>query len=217
MAEFDYQKNHARSYYATQDFGPVKKGMFMVVHNKDEEQKAKQLGYTSTSYVRSSWPKTFYNKETGATQAVGRLEWTEEQNASAVRNLGDKWTDEHVPVPETKPASDSDALLQGATGGGNFLLALGEIAASIKAMRSEIRDDMTGIEIAIEKLDEARKATEGILASLEDRLSTIENAIDAAAATPPAPPAPETPVPTKAEAKAKAKAEAEKSKSEVTE
>src|SRR5262245_27979294 len=104
MADFNCQRDHSRAFYAPRDMGNVKRGMLFWCHAKEDETRAKELGYTSDKYIPSEWPKTMWHKDTGESKPVGRLEWSDEQNAVAVKKMGPDWGFEHVDVPEpTKP------------------------------------------------------------------------------------------------------------------
>jgi hypothetical protein len=111
MADFNYQRDHSRALYATETRGNVKKGQFYTCHSKADEQVAKDLGFTSERYVRSEWPKTMFNKKSGDSRPIGKLEWSDAENQKAVDGLGADWTFDHVPVPEkssaTAPSSDA--------------------------------------------------------------------------------------------------------------
>lgn len=152
MADFDYVKFHTRSFYAPADIGNVKRGQAMACHSKDDEARVKELGFTSANYVPSFWPKTLWNKKTGETKSVGKLEWTKEQNDAAVTSLGPDWTDEHVPVPEA-PAPNAKAATSGSPDLMTAILALTQQIGSLN-------DRMSLIESVIAESPEGPVVTE---------------------------------------------------------
>lgn len=137
MADFDYVKFHTRSFYAPADIGNVKRGQAMACHSKDDEARVKELGFTSANYIPSFWPKTLWNKKTGETKSVGKLEWTKEQNDAAVTSLGPDWTDEHVPVPEI-PASGATAAPSGSPDVMAAILTLSQQVGSLVERMNEV-------------------------------------------------------------------------------
>ncbi len=112
MADFDYKLHHSRAFYAPKDVGNVKKGMLKYCHAKEDETPAIELGYTSPKYVPSDWPKSMWNKTTGTQVRVGKLEWSDEQNAEAVKKLPG-YTFDYVAAPEVvadKPRETMDLM-----------------------------------------------------------------------------------------------------------
>ena len=98
MAEHNFATQGPKSYYNQQ-------GRYVTCSSKEDVTRAKQDGFTSEKYVPSRWPKTAFNKLTGATKPVGNLDWTDEKNMAAEASIGDGWTFDHVPVPEPVAAA----------------------------------------------------------------------------------------------------------------
>ncbi len=108
-SDFNYQRDHSRAFYAPADNGTVKKGQVFWCHQPDDEQRAREQGFTSKSYVRSEWPKTAYHKKTGQTKPVGKLEWDNDKNMAALAEMGPDWGLDHVAVPEPVEAAPAGA------------------------------------------------------------------------------------------------------------
>ena len=82
-------------------------------HSEEELARITQEGFRS-SYVRSKYPTTAFNKKTGASKPVGKLGDTDEQVAAKVAAFGPDWTLEHVPEPEPVVANKTAEASGGA-------------------------------------------------------------------------------------------------------
>src|SRR3990167_659356 len=169
MAEFDYNRFHTRSFYAPKATPNVKKGQSYPCHAKDDEARAREAGFTSVNYVPSEWPKTIYNKKTGDSRPIGKLEWSDDQNAAAIAALGPDWGTEHVAVPEPKKE---------------------EAAGAPKADLGLISDLFGELKLAtgrIEQLEEAISEFAGARMAMETRIADLEGMIEEASRPDPTP------------------------------
>jgi hypothetical protein len=167
MAEFDYPKNHSRAMYAPADKGPVKKGQIFWCHAKEDEVAARNQGFTSTSYIKSEWPKSMFNKKTGDSRPVGKLEWDDAQNEAAVKALGADWTFDYVHPP--KPEEKKEA---GAVDLGGLALILNEI----KGVQKSISDQGEAHEASAAELHAKIDELTGIVTAQDRRISELEAA-----------------------------------------
>lgn len=151
---FDYARYHVRYFYNN-------RGQSMPAYNIDDEARAKEQGFTSATYVPSKWPTTVYNKKTGETKAVGKLDWDEKRNQAAVMELGLDWTTEHVAPPEQPPTKASGE-------GIGAPLAMLEILGELRRIHEELAE----LTSAVAELGTARVATESRLGALEHELGT---------------------------------------------
>lgn len=153
MAGFDYPKHHARAFYAIKDVGNVKKGQLMWAHSELDEQRCREAGFTSVNYVKSDWPISMFNKETGDTLAVGKLEWDKEKNLAEVKRMeANGWTKDHVEVPAAKPKKEA-----GDSGDSSaVLLALGELMGKLKSIeegQAETDEAILALAARIDKIE----------------------------------------------------------------
>lgn len=148
---FNYAKDHVRYAYN-------KIGQKMPCESVDDEARAKEAGFTSFSYVKSLWPTTAYNKITGESKQVGKLEWDEARNAAAVAALGPDWGLDPVTieVKAPRPAGSAEAS-------GDTLSMLVNLLSEVKMMREQMAD----VETAVAELSAARVSQESRLAELE--------------------------------------------------
>ncbi len=168
MAEHNFATSGPKAYYNA-------KGQYQWCHSKDDVVCAKEAGFTNANYVRSNWPKTAFNKKTGDSKPVGKLEDTDEKNQAAVTALGPDWTLEHVAVPEPVVAKEAAA---GAPMDIGVLMAM-----SAELSRQQKRIDELE-EAAIEKDAELT----GVRTAFESRLAEIEAVLaDLTAPTTPPP------------------------------
>lgn len=136
-----------------------KKGQFIWCNNDSDVRNAKDQGYTSAAYVPSFWPTTVYNRKTGESKAVGKLEWSEEQNRAAIVQSGPDWTTDHVVAPEPKPDAPARQLDSG---------LLSELLAEFRLASKRLDD-----------LDEAVSELAGVRISLETRVTDLESVFTA--------------------------------------
>lgn len=156
-AKHNYGTQGPRSFYKPADPG---KGSYRTVSSENEEQEAKNQGFTSLAYVRSEWPKTAY-KKTGETRPVGKLENSNEQNMALVASLGPDWGLEHVATPEpVAPSAAKDNT-------GMDLTALLGIATDIALMKKRVED-----------LEEAAIQGDAIRAAQDQRIIELESIIE---------------------------------------
>ena len=155
---FDYAKFHSRSFYNS-------KGQPYACHSIDDENRAKEQGFTSSAYIRSRWPTTVYNKQTGESKTVGNLDWPDEKNAAAIAGLGPDWTTDYVapvaPKSEAAPAEGSGSL---------SLMALAEVLGEVRAVAASVKqlsESMIDIETSVADLTSARVAMESRMAEME--------------------------------------------------
>lgn len=151
--EHNFQTHGPKAYYNPQ-------GEPRWCHHKDDVAKAKQDGFTSANYVPSFWPKCAYNKKTGLTRSVGRLEWSQEQNEAAVVSLGPDWGLDHVPVPE--PVAEVKAAAPDTTG------LMTQMLAALNASNER----MAALEAAAVESDDKRAALETQLAEMQAKMVT---------------------------------------------
>lgn len=168
MADFDYQKHHSRPFYAPVANGPVKKGQMEMAHSKEDEVALRARGFTSPTYIRSEWPKSMFHKQTGECRPVGKLEWTDAQNAAAVENLGKDWTFDYVHPPKQEEKK--------AGGEGLDLGAAANILAEIKLTQRAIADQTSAHEETAASLHARIDELTGIVTAQDKRLSELENA-----------------------------------------
>lgn len=147
-----------RAFYKPTDPG---KGSYKTVSSENEEQEAKNQGFTSLAYVRSNWPTTAYKKGTGETRNVGKLENSEEQNMALVAALGPDWGLDHVPTPE--PVAPSAAK---ETGGMDLTALLG-LVTDIALMKKRVED-----------LEEAAIQADAIRTAQDQRIIELESIIE---------------------------------------
>ena len=170
MADFDYNRFHSRSFYAPKTTANVKRGQAYPCHSKEDEARAREAGFTSVAYIQSDWPTTVYNKKTGESRSVGKLEWSDEQNAAAIAALGPDWGTEHVAVPEPKKEEAA--------------------GASPKADIGLISDLFGELKLAtgrIDQLEEAISEVAGARMAMETRIADLEGMIEEASRPDPAP------------------------------
>lgn len=143
MADFNYPRDHSRAAYNS-------KGQVFWCHQKDDEVRAKQEGFTSWTYIKSKWPTTVWNVK-GETKAVGNVDWTDEKNDAALSDLKAKgWSTDHIPVPEPEPEVKNQPM---------DLAALASIMADVKLVVKRVEE----LEEAVVERDERIATLEAIL------------------------------------------------------
>ena len=155
---FDYAKHHSRSLYNSN-------GVPYPCHSVDDEKRAREAGFTSVNYVLSRWPTTVYNKKTGESKTVGRLDWSNEKNEMEITNLGPDWAGDYVaPVEPKKEATPAEGA------GGLSLMALAEVLTEIRGLGAnlkQVQESLLDVEIAVADLTSARVAMESRLSEME--------------------------------------------------
>ena len=158
MAEHNFATSGPKHYYNA-------KGQNVLCSSKDDVARAREAGYTSANYVPSYWPKMAYNKKTGVSKPVGKIENTDEQNADAVKKLGDEWTLDYVATPEPVVAAPAGQAA------GTDLTALVAMATDIALMKNRIVD-----------LEEAAIQGEAVRVAQETRITELESIVESASA-----------------------------------
>ena len=129
--------------------------------NEADIVNAKRDGYTSSRYVRSNWPTTAFNKNTGETKPVGRVDLTEEQNQALLKALGDEWGLDYVAAKDPEPKKDPDHKAAG---------HLEELVALLVAQKNDHEDTNK----RLEDLEAALVDSQAARVSLEARISELE-------------------------------------------
>ncbi len=119
---------------------------------------AKKDGYTSSRYVRSAWPSTAYNKKTGETKRVGRIDKSDEENMAEVTELGPDWGMDYVKAPDPVAKKDPDHKAAG---------HLEEILAVLAGQKDDSSKRLDDLEAALLDSQATREALERRVAELE--------------------------------------------------